>query len=536
MSDSPTVSSLQQLLARPAPRSPPSATGSIASPPSSSPHRSPSPTTASAEALAAPPARPPLPRAGWGSTISSAFGYGGAAPSPSSPAPGPRALAAATIAAGGQRARARERGRIPAWGTVREMPLGEGGTVGDQVSVLEEDEDDEMDSLAGSIMWQAGNDGLDPPGPLLVIAGSRFPPPTEVSHAKLLAKLRRRLESFARAGPYTVVLLVNPTPHAPTTANLVSSYLSVARSVRKNVRHIYIVGGGWWTRAILGIFSSTLLSVKSAEKLVLCATLSAFAQAVGPEAFKQVEFPLEVYGANAAAEKEVIMPASEGEALNPTFGVPLEQAMGVHENNRRVPAVVRDCINVLLEQGPGSVGIFRRSPSAAHVSHLRGAYDRGHPVSLSTLPDAPYLAASLLKLYLRELSAPLFPRGDIWSAARACPVDDDDASLGHIEAELLPLLSSPARTLLQHVLGVLAVIAANSSDNLMTPSNLVVCLCPALIGGLGDVPTVEEIEMCRVPGVVALAPSMSVGGAVSGRGNTVGGVVKVMIERRSDSY
>ncbi|GAA5840009.1 hypothetical protein JCM9279_005240 [Rhodotorula babjevae] len=526
MSDSPTVSSLQQLLARPAPPSP--ASGHSITSPSSSPRRPPSPTTTAASACTSQKLGAPPPRAGWGSTISSAFGYGAAPP----PAPAAaRASSSATFAAGGQRARARERGRLPAWGgTVREVPLGEGEAFDESAAALEEDDDGEMDQLVESILWQAGHDQLDPPGPLLVIAGSRLPPQTEIPHAKMLAKLRRRLETFAKAGPYTVVLLVNPTPHAPTTANLVSAYLSVARTVRKNVRHIYIVGGGWWTRAILGIFSSTLLSAKSAEKLVQCATMSSLAQAVGAEAFKQVEFPLEVYVANAAAEKEIVMTAHEGESLG-VFGRPLEQTMGEEQAGHQLPAVVRDCVAVLLEQGPRSVGVFRRSPSAAHVAHLRGAYDRGHPVSLSTLPDAAYLAASLLKLYLRELPAPLFPRGDLWNVSRACPVDDDDAALAHVRAELLPLLSAPVCTLLQHVLGVLAAVAAESDDNLMSSSNLVVCLCPALIGGLGDVPTMEEIEMCRVTSSNGTATIKGPGGATSGRENTVGGVLRIMIER-----
>ncbi|GAA5944215.1 hypothetical protein JCM3775_007116 [Rhodotorula graminis] len=529
MSDSATVSSLQQLLARPAPRSPPRAAGSINS--SASRCRTPSPSSRSAKATTAPPARTPPTRAGWGATISSAFGYRPAPSASSSPAPAAEALSSATFGAGGQRARTRERGRIPAWTTVPEVHLVDAGAAGDEPAVLEEDEDNELDSLAETIVWQAGNDGVDPPGPLLVFAGSRIPPPSEVSHANLLANLRRRLERFAQSGPYTVVLLVNPTPHAPTTAHLVSSYLSVARVVRKNVRHIYIVGGGWWTRAILGIFSSTLLSVKSAEKLVQCATLSGLAQAVGPEAFKQIEFPLEVYVANAATEDEIVVPVNQDESLKATFGRPLEQTMSENENDPRLPTIVRDCVDVLLDQGRASVGIFRRSPSAAHVMHLRGAYERGHPVSLSTLPDAPYLAASLLKLYLRELPVPLLPGGDVWDVARTCPVGDDDAALAHVEVELVPLLSSPTRTLLRHVLGVLALIAANSKDNLMTASNLVVCLCPALIGGLGEVPTMEEIEMCRVPGANGMATIRGVEGTVSGRGNTVGGVLKVMIER-----
>lgn len=65
----------------------------------------------------------------------------------------------------------------------------------------------------------------------------------------------------------------------------------------------------------------------------------------------------------------------------------------------------------------------------------------------------------------------------------------------------------------------------------MTSSNLVVCLCPALIGGLGDVPTMEEIEMCGLPCAGGAATVKGAAGTASGRGNTVGGVLKVMIER-----
>lgn len=170
------------------------------------------------------------------------------------------------------------------------------------------------------------------------------------------------------------VLLVNPTPHAPTTAHLVSSYLSLSRTARKNVRRICVVGGGWWTRVspccrsrlclgladlccpshgarlrsqvIIGIFSSTLLSAKSARKLVQCATLSALAEKVGAKAFTQVDLPLEVYAcvpsprrlppsgcltvddcsANAVIEKAITLPDVGDKPPETTFGVPLEQA------------------------------------------------------------------------------------------------------------------------------------------------------------------------------------------------------------------
>lgn len=225
-------------------------------------------------------------------------------------------------------------------------------------------------------------------------------------------------------------------------------------------------------------------------------------------------------------------------------------------NGVRLPPVVRDCVEVIFSQGslslapfprtapcthersravagPESVGVFRRSPSAAHVAHLRSAYARGHPVALAALPDAPYLAASLLKLFLRELPTPVLPRGEVWDVARACPLDDDRAAVQHVRGALLPLLGAPARALLQHVLAVASAVAARAEVNLMTAGNLVVCLCPALCGALGDVPTMEELEMCRVPGLETLGTIKGLGGetATAVGGNTLGGVLRVMIER-----
>ncbi|GAA6050340.1 hypothetical protein JCM3770_002971 [Rhodotorula araucariae] len=436
--------------------------------------------------------------------------------------PGSGAATTPRAARGGRAQRAR--GRIPSWESV--TLRGEAWRAAD-----EDEERVEAEAAGERVLWQAGTDHLDPPGPLLVIACSRIPPPNDVSHPQLLASLRRRVEAYAQTGPYSLVLLVNPTPHAPTTAHLVSAYLSLSRASRKNVRRLYVVGGGWWTRVILGIFSATLLSAKSANKLVQCPNLSSLAAALGAEAFVQIDFPLEVYSANTASERDIVL---QQEDVPKTFGISLEKLMGSGDD--RVPPVVRDCLDVLYTQGPESLGIFRRSPSAAHVAHLRGAYDRGHPVALATLSDAPYLAASLLKLFLRELPTPLLPRGAAWDAARSCPTSNDAAAVAHIRAQLLPLLPPPALTMLQHLLEVLSAISARAETNLMSPPNLVVCVCPALIGGLGDMPTREELEMCRVPEVEGVGAIPNLRRARDGGGNTVGGVLRVMIERYGDLF
>ncbi|GAA5840200.1 hypothetical protein JCM11251_005944 [Rhodosporidiobolus azoricus] len=389
---------------------------------------------------------------------------------------------------------------------------------------------DELDELAGTILWQAGNDHAASAGPLLVITCSRIPAPTAVSHADLLAKLRFRLEAFASSGSYSIVLLVNPTPHAPATANLVSNYLSLSRMARKNLRRVWVVGGGWWTRVILSIFSSTLLSSKSVQKqkIVQCPSLTSLAEEMGAEAFVQVEFPLEVYSANTLSDPEIKLPASSP-PLQRTFGVPIEQLIG--EDASRLPSIVRDCVEVLLSQGPESIGIFRRSPSASTVKILEGAYDRGHPVSLSSYPDAPYLAASLLKLFLRSLPTPIFPLS-IYPITRACPLMDDQA-IPFIRSRILHTLEPPALLLLQHLLCVLYAIASNSTKNLMTSENLVICLCPALIGGL--VASREDIEMCRVPGM-EVGTMRGLKSVKETGSNTLGGVLRVMIDHYADLF
>ncbi|GAA5997444.1 uncharacterized protein JCM10292_000852 [Rhodotorula paludigena] len=531
MGDSATITSLQQLLAR---SSAPSSSSR------SSPRRS---TTSSPAPTAAEGAAAGQTRAGWGATLSSAFGYGlggsGASADASSTVRSPCAPPATVAGAAGSAGKGSERGRIPVWTNRGEAGRNEGqgdtprrlGPGARNANDTREQALDDLDELAQSILWQAGEDHVDPSGPLLVLACCRIPPPSEVSHPDLLERLRTRLEAYAQTGPYSLVALVNPTPHAPASKHLVSAYLSLSRAARKNVRAVHIVGGGWWTKVLITLFSS-FLSTKTARKLIQSATLSELAESLGAKTFVQIEFPLDVYSAHAASEKEIALP--DDAELPGVFGVELAELLC--ENRSRLPAVVQDCLNVLLEEGPSSVGIFRRSPSAAHVAILHGAYSRGHPVSLSKYPDAPYLAASLLKRFLHDLPTPIFPRSS-WDAARTCPIDDDEGAVAYLREHFLPLLDPPALALLQRLTEVLSRIAARADENLMTSSNLVVCLCPALIGGVGA--SFDEIEMCRVRGMEV--------GSMRGmqqdrrekekaRGNTLGGVLRMLIDRHDEVF
>ena len=196
----------------------------------------------------------------------------------------------------------------------------------------------------------------------------------------------------------------------------------------------------------------------------------------------------------------------------------------------------------MIHIGPSSLGIFRRSPSASTVKILEQAYSRHHPVSLSTYPDAPYLAASLLKHFLRSLPDPILPR-EVSEISENCPLPPPTSpqeSISYIQSNVLPLLETRnlEMKVLKKVVKVLNEISKQSKENLMTTSNLVICLAPALIGGLiGG--TVEEIKTLKVPGMVDMSgtvkgvPSSS---TTNKETNTVGGVLKIMIEKLVFSF
>ncbi|KDE08535.1 hypothetical protein MVLG_01313 [Microbotryum lychnidis-dioicae p1A1 Lamole] len=365
--------------------------------------------------------------------------------------------------------------------------------------------------------------------PLLVLAACYLPSATSLGYDTILEALTNRLESYARNGPYSLILLASPVPNPPPTARLISLFLSLSRETRKNVLKVWVVGGGWSLRALLALFTSRLLSGKAkvTRKMVHCATLGALAKEVGSAIFLSIEFPPEVYAANARHESHGDLAASLDRTSSKQFGVPLSETMGA-EGDKEPPSCVVDCFEVLRTQGPESTGIFRKSPSATMVAILQAAYDRGHTLTLPTYPDAPHLAASLLKLYLCSLPTPIFPFS-LESTIISCPLPRSEAEV-YLRTNLLPSLPAPERNLLGQLVDILGAIEANKAHNKMDAYNLVVCLTPTLWTGIDATgqtqsrgATAEEIKsilgMCSVPD--------GKGGA---EGNTVAGVLKVMIE------
>ncbi|GAA6023306.1 hypothetical protein JCM11491_006889 [Sporobolomyces phaffii] len=533
MSESPTVTTLESLL-RANSTQLPAAT-----------------STGKTSAHSASTTRPALSTSTWGSAVTGLFGYGGNGRDGTGgvtqngrdeddDARGP--------AGGAVPRKARPRASIPSWEADSPTENGAGHTdQGDKTNEvrdsLDAGADPELEYLA-----DVGPPTKGDAGPLLVLACSRLPDPSlSVSHAKLLDRLVARLESFASTGPYSVVLLANPTPFPPSTSQLVTSYLSFSRATRKNLTKLWVVGGGWWTRVILALFNTTLLSLKASQKrkVVQVATLTALAHELDARRFTAIEFPLEVYAENAKLEKAIELPADDEDNPRRVFRVPLKDLCG--PGGTRFPRILTDCLEVLHSQGPGSLGIFRRSPSASTVKVLELAYDRDHAVGLAAYPDAPYLAASLLKLFLRDLPDPILPASDptFVGVASACPAPGASGAAEYVRCEVVPKIGRDERNVLERVVRVLSRVADASRDNLMTSANLVICLAPALIGGvrgIGGAGVDHVMGTIRVPGMASMgggtlpatlsssSGDAAAAAAAAAEGNSVGGVLKIMID------
>ncbi|KAG0017234.1 hypothetical protein BGZ81_010834 [Podila clonocystis] len=190
---------------------------------------------------------------------------------------------------------------------------------------------------------------------------------------------------------------------------------------------------------------------------------------------------------------------SRSESSEPIFGLPLQDAVRISRISPSVgvPAVVTRCIEYLDIMGVEEVGLYRVPGSTSNVARLKTMFDHGLDYDFLQKghePQNPHDVATLLKLYLRELPAPIIPSetmptfSNIDFAAPQQHFHKLKESLGLIPLENYILLGSLCRHL--------SNLADYESRTKMNISNLGLIFCPTLqigsvlfknlLGGDGD--------------------------------------------------
>ncbi|PCH39832.1 RhoGAP-domain-containing protein [Wolfiporia cocos MD-104 SS10] len=390
----------------------------------------------------------------------------------------------------------------------------------DSISSLQDD----VQSIMSRVIFQAGVDFET--RPMVVMNASALPDPREVNYDILLARILSYLDLYVESD-YTVVFFAAGGRHTPSWNWVWKAYRSLSRKYRKNLKKLFIVHSTFFTKMLFSL-AGTIISPKFFRKITYINTLSELACHIP---LTQIDIPAAVYQENLKHERQIQMPTPMRADL---FGVPLEELMGFDGEKGGLPRVVKDCIQYLRQTGLQEEGLFRRSPNSALLKQVQQAYDRGHVVSLETFADS-HLAAVLLKKYLRDLPAPLFPE-HLYPLISRCPTPTDDpadvSSVVYVRESILPEMPHCSYILLSHILQLLHEVSLRSATNRMDAHNLAVVITPNLVSGSNPL---RDVMMCAVPngpsplgsiGAQPLSPT-----APSMGKTTLGQVIKLCIQR-----
>ncbi|KAJ9577110.1 hypothetical protein L9F63_006318, partial [Diploptera punctata] len=163
-------------------------------------------------------------------------------------------------------------------------------------------------------------------------------------------------------------------------------------------------------------------------------------------------------------------PASSGVL----FGIPLSR-LG---DSDTIPRPVMTMLQQIFLKGPFTQGIFRKSANARTVRELRERLDSGSEIAMDHI--SVLAVAALLKEFLRSLPDPLLGSSLYSLYMEALECRDEHEKLIKMKS-VLGQLPHANMTLLMHFICVLHHIDRRSQQNLMSATNLGVCVGPSLL-------------------------------------------------------
>ncbi|KAL7748031.1 hypothetical protein RI367_006577 [Sorochytrium milnesiophthora] len=344
------------------------------------------------------------------------------------------------------------------------------------------------------IIYQAGVDFES--RPMLVFCASHLPDPKQYNYDAILSIVLSTLDDFVESD-YVVVMFTAAAEHRPGWTWMFKAYNALGRKYKKNLKQLYVVHPVKWLRVMFDTMNR-VLSPKFFRKVTYVETLSALSQCVP---VPQLRVPEVVVRFNTTVDPAFDMSAiaQSSHASSGQFGVPLDALMGP-QCEKGIPLVIKTCTHYILSNdGLAEEGLFRRSPVSQELRSAKQAFNSGSvpPFDQFTMPT--HVAASLIKMFFRELPTPLIPSSMYRTLASLTTSEPVERHVAFIQHEVFPQLPPPALPLLAVVCHLLHQVSRKSETNLMTASNLVRVFAPNLVRG--DDPLMD-VKICGADGGV----------------------------------
>ncbi|KAK0317339.1 hypothetical protein LTR91_000264 [Friedmanniomyces endolithicus] len=385
----------------------------------------------------------------------------------------------------------------------------------------------ELAVAAASILYRSplpSREGL----PVYIINAAAFPDAWEVDYDSLLSYVLARLpgeDELLSGTEYEVIFFAGGQPEGATAEKkqgagmgwYLQAYHVLSRATRKKLRRLYIVHPRAWVRVLIGVFG-TVVSPKFKRKIVHVSTLSQLALHIPIE---RLLIPPSTYLVDRKYSTEIDVPYASGRRA---FGARHSLPKNIDTGKTRLPRVLRETTSfILLPQNIASEGLFRIPPHSTLAGVLKESYDRGQQyiiwkektatvvqpgIDLSLLNEVRledaygvHLAASLIKLWYRELREPIIPDSSYaelrekYGSPDVSVTPEDLADLILVASPTSPLTPTSRQILTRHLLPLLSAVAAHEAQNKMNAENLAILFSMCLVCGSNQM---EDAMMANV--------------------------------------
>ncbi|XP_005182089.1 SLIT-ROBO Rho GTPase-activating protein 1-like [Musca domestica] len=161
------------------------------------------------------------------------------------------------------------------------------------------------------------------------------------------------------------------------------------------------------------------------------------------------------------------------------FGGCLEEYL--ENTGEEIPLILRSCIRVINLYGLHHQGIFRVSGSQVEITNFKEAFERGEdPLADTTDASDINSVAGVLKLYLRELRVPLFPKFYFESFISIAEMQTKAEMVKGIR-QFLQNLPNSVVIVIRYLFSFLNHLSEYADENMMDAYNLAICFGPTLM-------------------------------------------------------